>query len=67
MATVIVVVVMVFVVLGILAKSVESIKKSGQKMKGKNRCQACGSRLKAVRGMYMPVCPKCGTRQSWAA
>lgn len=54
-------------VLFALMKLVQSFQKTGQKMKGHNRCQACGSRLKAVRGNYAGTCRKCGTKQSWAA
>jgi ribosomal protein S14 len=65
-ATVIVIVVIVIMVLWVLTKAMNSISKSTQKMSGKNRCQACGSRLKAVNGRYMPLCRKCGTTQTWA-
>ena len=66
MGTVIAVIVILFMVLWVLSKAMNSMSKSAQKMKGKNRCQGCGSRLKAVNGRYMPVCRKCGTTQSWA-
>ena len=66
MTTVIVVAVIVIMVLWILTKAMNSISKSTQKMSGKDRCQACGSRLKAVNGRYMPTCRKCGTTQNWA-
>lgn len=41
--------------------------KTRAKMKGRNRCGSCGSRLKYVGGAYKATCPKCGQRQSWAA
>lgn len=58
--------VIAFVVLIVVGKTAGSINKSVQKMQGKNKCGDCGSRLKAVNGVYKPVCPKCGSRQSWA-
>ena len=60
-------VVITFVALFAVVKFSQSIRKSGQKLKGRNRCQACGSRLKAVQGNYAGTCRKCGTRQTWAA
>ncbi len=66
MSTVIVVLVVIVAVLYVVAKSANSIKKSGQKMKGQSRCVGCKSRLKAVSGNYATVCRKCGMRQPWA-
>lgn len=59
-------VVITVVVLFAVVKFAQSVQKTGQKMKGHNRCQACGSRLKAVQGNYAGTCRKCGTRQTWA-
>ena len=63
MGTVIVIIVIAFVALLIVSKSANSITKSGQKMQNKDRCLACGSRLKAVRGKYATTCAKCGADQ----
>lgn len=65
MSNVIVWVFVVGVVLWILTKLLNSINKSGQKVRGRNRCEACKSRLRAVNGVYAGTCRKCGTRQSW--
>ena len=66
MGTVITVVMVVLIIVVVLSASVNSIKKSGQKMKHKDRCEACKSRLKAVNGVYATTCRRCGHRQSWA-
>lgn len=55
------------VVLFALMKLTQGVTQGLQKGQGRNRCQACGSRLKAVRGNYAGTCRKCGTKQSWAA
>jgi hypothetical protein len=66
MGTAIAVVVVVLVVLFVLTKLANSITKSTQKIQGRNRCKACGSRLKAVNGVYAGTCRKCGAVQPWA-
>jgi hypothetical protein len=48
-------------------RSVSSIMKGRQKGRGRDRCETCGSRLKAVNGQRAGTCHKCGTRQSWAS
>jgi predicted RNA-binding Zn-ribbon protein involved in translation (DUF1610 family) len=58
-----VVLILVFIVLWIISKSVNSINKSVQKMQSKDRCIACGRRLKAVDGVYAKKCSKCGADQ----
>ena len=62
-ATIAIVVVVVIIVLGWAAGS---LNKSAQKVRGRNRCVACKSRLKAVQGRYATTCSKCSTRQPWA-
>lgn len=52
--------------LAVLMIIVNGFKKSSQASKGHDRCQACGSRLKFVRGNFMATCRKCGARQDWA-
>ncbi len=66
MSTVIGVVVVLLIALVIIGKLAASIQKSVQKIQGKNRCEACKSRLKAVSGKYATTCSKCGSKQSWA-
>jgi hypothetical protein len=66
-STAITVVVVAFICLLVLSRMVNSLSKSGQKLRGRNRCEGCGSRLKAQNGRYMPVCRRCGTKQTWAA
>ena len=66
MGNVIMWLVVAVVVMWVMTKAFNSISKSGQKMRGRNRCEACGSRLKAVNGKYAGTCAKCGARQSWA-
>ena len=56
----------VLIVLFVLSKGMNSIQKSTQKMKNRNRCEECKSRLKAVNGKYAKSCRKCGHKQSWA-
>ena len=46
--------------------AVKTINKRGQKVAVSNRCEGCGGRLRSRDGTPMPVCRKCGTRQSWA-
>ena len=48
-------------------RSVNSIMKGRRRMRGRHRCEACGSRLKAVNGHLAGTCDKCGTHQSWAS
>jgi len=57
----------VMIALLFMWRSVNSIKKGRQNMRGRNRCQAGGSRLKAVNGQPAGTCHKCGTRQSRAS
>jgi tRNA(Ile2) C34 agmatinyltransferase TiaS len=45
-------------------RSVNSIKKSRQERRGRNRCETCGSRLEAAESQHARTCRKCGTRQS---
>jgi uncharacterized protein HemY len=66
MGTVVGVLVVLFVVLFVVSKCVNSISKSGQKMRGRNRCAECKSRLKAVNGKYATRCRRCGATQPWA-
>lgn len=66
MGTAITVIILLVFVLFVLAKCVNSIQKSTQKFQGRNRCEACKSRLKAVNGRYAGTCRKCGRTQSWA-
>jgi hypothetical protein len=54
----------VVIALLIMWRSVDSIMKGRQEMRGWNRCEACGSRLKAVNDEHTGTCRKCGTRQS---
>jgi len=64
--TAIAIFVVVIVVLFVLSKGVNSINKSTQKLRHRNRCVACGARLKAVNGVYAGTCRKCGHLQAWA-
>lgn len=66
MGTAIGVVLVFFVALVIVGAAVNSIKKSGQKMRHRNKCAACHARLKVDRGNYATTCAKCGTVQPWA-
>ena len=48
-------------------RSVNSIKKSRQERRGRNRCETCGALLEAAESQHAGTCRKCGTRQSWAS
>ena len=65
-ATIVVVIVLLFFVLWFVSKCMNSINKSSQKMKNHDRCEACKCRLKAVNGQYALTCRRCGHQQSWA-
>jgi uncharacterized membrane protein len=65
-ATIVVVIVLLFFVLWFVSKCMNSINKSSQKMKNHDRCEACKCRLKAVNGQYALTCRRCGHNQSWA-
>lgn len=55
------------VILLAVAWAVRSIQGHGTKGEPTTRCENCGGRLRARDGRPMPVCRKCGTRQSWAS
>lgn len=63
MGTVITILIVLLFAFVIIAKLMNSIQKSAQKMQGKGKCTSCGSRMKAVNGKYMPNCSKCGAAQ----
>lgn len=63
MGAVIAIVVIAFLLLFVLSKSVNSINKSIQRVQGRDRCVACKSRLKAANGQYATTCRKCGATQ----
>lgn len=52
--------------LAVLMMFVNGFKKSSQRAKGRDRCEACKPRLKFAGGSFAGTCRKCGTRQSWA-
>ena len=58
--------IIIFIVLGVVSKSFNSIQKSAAKMQNHAKCEACHGRLKAINGKYGTTCPKCAHVQSWA-
>jgi hypothetical protein len=61
-ATVAIIVVVAIIVLG---WAMNSLGRSAQVARGRNKCAACGTRLKKVGAGYAPVCRKCGQKQPW--
>ena len=59
------IVIVVIVVLLVVSMSVNSLRKTGQRARGRGRCEGCNSRLKAVSGRYATTCRRCGHVQSW--
>lgn len=66
MGTVIVVLFVVLIALVFISAMVNSVKKSTQRMRSRDKCEDCHARLKAANGVYAKTCAKCGHRQSWA-
>jgi hypothetical protein len=50
----------------IVSMLVNSVNKTGQLARGRNRCEACKSRLKSTNGRYAGTCSKRAHVQSWA-
>ncbi len=48
-------------------RSVNSIKKGRQAVRGRNRCEACGSRFVTRAGRQAGTCRRCGARQNWTS
>lgn len=57
--------IVVIMVLLVLSASINSLKKTSQRARGRGRCQSCNSRLKAYRGQYATTCRRCGHEQTW--
>jgi hypothetical protein len=61
---IVIIIVVVMVCAGMVMNSVQ---KSAQKIKGRDRCKFCKSKLKAANGQYGTTCRKCGQEQPWAS